>query len=170
VDNFKIKHTGEYGEYVRLAENGELPDGFDQWHIASKYGWTVAHVAAGCSQLPDTFDQWDLCNGGKWAVAHEAAKWGTLPEAFDRWGMTTDRTIELGSVLAIALRRSKDKLPYIDKILTRWNKEKPLCRTPEDWMVFKHVLPEIYSKYAIESSMSMAGLHESGMLIGVEML
>ena len=42
------------------ASYGQLPTDFDQWQIADKEGWTIAHEAAYFDHLPLDFDQWDL--------------------------------------------------------------------------------------------------------------
>jgi len=35
------------------ARCGHLPEGFERWDLANKYGTTVAHVAARCGHLPE---------------------------------------------------------------------------------------------------------------------
>jgi hypothetical protein len=105
-----------YYDYVEQTISGTLPPNFNQWQLATKRGWTVAHVAAKYGHLPADFDQWGLVDNG---------------------GLTVLR------LLLLSIAESSDKHT------TRWGKERPLCKTSEDWEVFKKELPEIYMKYTI---------------------
>lgn len=70
-----------------MAEDGDLPAGFDQWDLADDFGQTVAHVAAESGTLPKDFNKWDLANNEGWTVAHTAAMAGTLPADFKDWDL-----------------------------------------------------------------------------------
>jgi hypothetical protein len=170
------KEYDEYVEYVRLAKEGALHAGFDQWELANKEGYTVAHVAAWGGhlpvlgpadfdrwdladrdgwtvahsmvterELPETFNQWTLANKDGWAVAHVAAQWGHLPKNFDQWGLINNAGMTVLSCLFLSDQSGE----YI----SRWRKERPLCRESADWEVFKKELPEIYRKYAVNECM-----------------
>ena len=69
------------------ALSGLLPEGFTQWSLADKDGRTVAHVAAKHGHLPADFDLWEIADEDGWTVAHEAAFYEHLPEGFNRWGL-----------------------------------------------------------------------------------
>jgi hypothetical protein len=135
-----------YADAYALAITGNLPAKFDQWGLANSDGWTVAHAAAMNGPLPLNFDLWGLDNETGWTVAHEAARYGQLPDSFSQWGMSNNsRTSVLG-----CLRFSGQA----DEYLSRWEKEKPLCKTDADWSVFKAELPEVYYRYAVNEVMS----------------
>jgi hypothetical protein len=63
----------------KAARSGNLPEGFNQWDIATKYGLTVAHEAAAAGHLPAGFNLWGLADEAGVTVAHFAAAWGRLP-------------------------------------------------------------------------------------------
>jgi hypothetical protein len=42
------------------ATEGTLPENFNDWAIADKHGWTIAHEAAHYGHLPKDFSQWTL--------------------------------------------------------------------------------------------------------------
>jgi hypothetical protein len=65
-----------------------LPANFNQWGLATKEGWTVAHTVAGGEYLPEDFSQWELADVEGWSVAHEAAVMGRMPATFNQWGIT----------------------------------------------------------------------------------
>jgi hypothetical protein len=58
----------------KMAQNGTLPVGFNQWNLTNEHGWSVAHVAAYCGHLPDDFNQWDLVDNNGTTVAHVATE------------------------------------------------------------------------------------------------
>jgi hypothetical protein len=145
-------------EYAKLARSGDLPADFDQWGLADENGWTVAHTAALHGHLPVGFNMWDMSNNGGWTVAHAAVTAGIgscpvivsaqevlLPENFDRWGLTDGNDKTVLSCISSGIQ--------LDEYVTRWEKERPLCKTDADWEVFKKELPEIYQKYAISDHM-----------------
>ena len=66
-----------------LARKGELPEGFTDWHLADKNGWTVAHVAAWHGHLPHGFTGLHMADNNGRTVAHVAAQRGHLPACFD---------------------------------------------------------------------------------------
>jgi hypothetical protein len=82
-----VMMTTDIKKLFRQARKGTLPEGFDRWEPADKYGQTVAHVAARFGNLPEGVDRWDLADEDGWTVAHEAAYYGRLPEGFDRWDL-----------------------------------------------------------------------------------
>jgi hypothetical protein len=171
-------YRGSYKEACTLVTTGGLPAGFSQWTIANKHGWTVAHVAASFGMLPHNFDRWDIVNKYAWSVAHEAVEHSSLPESFSQWGLPTEEGWTVAHEAAVwgrlpdnfsqwgrmdsqettvlrTVRKCKDGLlsiSYLRRIMERWDKEKPLCRTDADWEVFKKELPEIYYKYAVKKS------------------
>jgi hypothetical protein len=67
-----------------------LPDDFNDWDLANKEGWTVAHAAASEGWLPKGFNQWELADCDGWTVAHEAATHGCLPKGFKQWSLATE--------------------------------------------------------------------------------
>jgi hypothetical protein len=79
--------------YKKYAEKGTLPADFDQWELADKDGWTVAHQAAYYGHLHGTSDLWGLADKDGWTVAHVAAHQGhlptDLPADFAYWGSVT---------------------------------------------------------------------------------
>ncbi len=83
-----IAVTGTSWAHV-AARAGILPEGFDQWEIADRHGWTVAHEAAMRGNLPHDFKRLDLARPDGWSVAHVLAVGGNLPEGFDRWDLAT---------------------------------------------------------------------------------
>jgi hypothetical protein len=173
----------EYYMYYRdLAEKGALPADFDQWGLANEGGWTIAHRAAWFRYLPDDFDRWDwaavytgrtvaheaaasgylpvdfnqwaLADKEGWTVAHEAAECGHLPVDFDQWGLADNKERPvLRALLFIPKAVNHVVSAKSDKHMSRWGKERPLCKTDADWEVFKTELPEIYQKYSISECM-----------------
>jgi hypothetical protein len=170
-----------YDEYRKEAVAGTLsvlgPPDFSQWALADNRGWTVAHAAANANKLPSDFSQWDLADKSGWTVAHEAVRhgqqlppssfsqwpmaddrgilvahvaalYGSLPDDFDRWG--AESTGSVGGESVLCYLSTSDR---INRFITIWEMERPLCATAEDWEVFKIVLPGVYSKYAIIESM-----------------
>lgn len=77
-------------EYFRKRQC--FPEGFNQWSLANKNGWTIAHLAVQDKRtskaLPEDFDQWNLRDRRGWTVAHEAACYETLPKDFNKWDLT----------------------------------------------------------------------------------
>jgi hypothetical protein len=73
--------------FIAMARDGHLPDGFNDWALANKGGWTVAHQAVKAEDLPEDFDGWDWADNTGWTVAHEAAANHRLPVDFKRWDM-----------------------------------------------------------------------------------
>jgi hypothetical protein len=163
----------EYDEYERLARAGALPADFDQWDLADADGMTVAQVAAMYGHLPADFDQWGLANGNGWTVAHSTARWSHLPAHFGQWDLTDRDGQAVAHVAArhgflpvsfsqwslvdngglTVLGQLLSNITRLDKYVARWEKERPLCKTDVDWMVFKKELPEIYQKYSISECM-----------------
>jgi hypothetical protein len=111
------------------ADEGLLPEGFDQWEIFdpnycycvavvaitadtlpvdfSRWdlvimdnGWTVAHEAAEQDALPDDFNQWELADNEGWTVAHVAASEGCLPNGFDQWHLADKKGRTVAHVAA----------------------------------------------------------------------
>jgi hypothetical protein len=170
IEEFEYEKSAR--EYTKLARSGDLPADFDQWGLANKNGWTVAHTAALHGHLPDNFDQWELANENGWTVAHSSAIHGSLPDKFDQWDMVDNDgrpvahiAAEYGHLLVgfnqwgLSDKSGTSVLGYLcfcgqsDKYAARWWKERPLCRTDTDWEVFKKELSEIYQKYAISDHM-----------------
>jgi hypothetical protein len=153
----------EYDEYERLAETGAFPADFDQWGLADKNGWTLAHDAAAYGQLPVLgpvgFSMWDMSNNAGWTVAHVvvSAQEVLLPEDFDQWGLTDENGKTVLSCISFGIQ--------LDEYVSRWVKEMPLCRTSADWEVFKKELPEIYQKYAISDHMIDADNDQGALLL-----
>jgi hypothetical protein len=125
--------------------HGHLPADFDQWDLANKNGWTVAHSTAMRRHLPAHFSQWDLADNKGWTVAHIAASWGHLPVDFKQWDLADNEGLTVLGQLLLSTRS--------DKFISRWEKERPLCKTDADWAVFKTELPEIHQKYIISEHM-----------------
>jgi hypothetical protein len=165
----------EYDEYAELAKNGTLPADFDQWELAAPTGITVAHEAALWGNLPADFSQWGLAANDRWTVAHTAAREGHLPADFNQWTLA-DKNGRTVAHVAARFRHlpdnfdqwglSNDKgrtvleclLPFSvsadpDPHMSRWGKERPLCKTDADWEIFKKELPEIYQKYTVSECM-----------------
>jgi hypothetical protein len=185
-----------YDDARALVIAGKLPVDFDRWELADISGWTVAHMAALCGHLPANFDQWDLADTNDWTVAHSAAGKGGLPEGFDKYWMTTKSGITVAhtaacggslpadfsrwsmvgsqevTVLRMLLRYStklgnEAAIDFLERIIKRWDKEKPLCETDADWEAFKQELPEVYYKYTINEVISNAscdGISNGAML------
>jgi hypothetical protein len=68
------------------AEYGNLPSNFNQWELATKVGWTVAHEAA-TMFIPDSFSKWDMTDMYGISVVMIAAAHNNLPATFDQWDM-----------------------------------------------------------------------------------
>jgi hypothetical protein len=161
----------KYDKHAELAKDGTLPADFNQWGLADKYGWTIAHVAAAHGHLPEDFKQWGLTNkNGRtvahsaarhghlpsdfsrwgiaddsgWTVAHEAAEHGHLPASFSQWGLLDSKGLSVLGQLLIGTQSNK--------FVSRWRDERPPCKTEADLAVFKTWLPEIYNKYAVVES------------------
>jgi hypothetical protein len=143
--------TREYDKYTQQALEGTLPVNFNQWELADKYGWSVAHAATENGSLPESFDQWELANVFGLTVAHYAASYRHLPVYFDRWSIHRLSPDSIGhvSVLDEVLDAGDDKF------MSLWANERPRCRSQEDWMEFKVKLPEI-EKYSVEDSFCLA--------------
>jgi hypothetical protein len=92
-------------DYMRMAREGTLPDGFDQWELADEDGTTVAHVVARYGRLPVGFDGWELADNNGTTVAHVAAMVGNLPGGFDRWDLADKNGRTVAD--AVRLRWSK---------------------------------------------------------------
>jgi hypothetical protein len=138
----------EYYEYVRLAQEGNLSADSSQWSLIDGDGWTVAHTAAAQGCLPIDFIQWDPTDDEfGWTVGHTAATDGHLPADFDQWGLADNDGLTILSQLLL--------FPHLDKHLSRWERERPLCRADADWDVFKKELPEIYTKYTVTGIMEV---------------
>ena len=88
-------------------EADTLPADFDRWDLADKNGWTVAHEAAEQCALPEGFDQWHLTNNEGWTVAHVAASGGCLPNGFDQWHLADKKGWTVAHVAA-----ENETLPY----------------------------------------------------------
>jgi hypothetical protein len=58
-----------------LLRNQGLPPGFDQWDLADKDGWTLAHWAVMPGRLPPGFNQWRLADKKGLTVAELAYNW-----------------------------------------------------------------------------------------------
>jgi hypothetical protein len=127
-----------------------LPSTFNRWEIADEDGWTVAHEAAKYERLPVDFSQWGLADDSGWTVAHMATLWGALPESFDQWGLANSRGTTVLHYLLTQIGVGADLLLRFNTI---WCKEKPLCKTSDDWEAFKKELPEIHMRYSIGESM-----------------
>jgi hypothetical protein len=136
------------------AQWAELPDGFNHWSLANKDGWTVAHEGADC--LPELFDSWELADKHGWTVAHAAANLGSLPVRFDRWSIGAKYIGANRTVLEVV----RDSIGRNRNLLELWENEKPLCKTDNDWGVFKQIFPSIYNKYTVEEAM-LAGHADS---------
>lgn len=67
-----------------MAENGVLPEGFNDWSLSDESGWTVGDEAAAYGQLPEGFNQWELADENRWTIAHSAAGTGHLPKDFHK--------------------------------------------------------------------------------------
>jgi hypothetical protein len=175
--------NNDFEKYRKQAENGTLPAYFNQWDLANKDGWSVAHSAAYCGNLPSHFTQWELMswnNGNSVSVAHVAARWGHLPANFDWWeladndGWTVAHTAAMGKKLPChfdqwSLRcddtTKKSGTSSVLEVVVDYDdsdlilalaSSKPRCRREEDWEEFKVCLPEIYIKYNTEEVLASA--------------
>jgi hypothetical protein len=142
----------KYDKYKNQAISGLLPLNFKDWGLAGEFGRTVAHVAAEYRHLPAGFKQWDLADEDGKTVAHVEARYGRLPANFSQWSIAD---LEEKTVLRTVCDCWDDSrsVAYMEKIMKRWEKERPLCKTDADWEVFKKELPEIYHKYAVNEVM-----------------
>jgi hypothetical protein len=178
----------KYNEYADLVRSHSLPDDFDQWRVANEDGWTiaheaamrgcipadfnqwelanedgrtVAHTAAFCGRLTLNFNQWELADDDGLTVAHELAESGYLPDDFDQWGMVTKSG---WSVLSYFITFSQHTECY-EHFQIKWAKQKPSCRTQEDWDIFREKLPEVYAKYTIVEFMSEVDVAEQSQMV-----
>jgi len=71
--------TYDYSVAVVAVTAGTLPADFNRWGLADKFGRTLAHEAAEQDALPDDFSQWHLADKDGRTVAHVAAENETLP-------------------------------------------------------------------------------------------
>jgi hypothetical protein len=112
-------------------------------------GWTVAHEAAKFGHLPADFSQWELPDKHGDTVAYIALTSDMLPISFNKWSALINSA---GEQTLLELLSKRVSLRYYNcNIMTFqsiWRTEKPLCKTDEDWVIFKKVLPEVYSKYS----------------------
>jgi hypothetical protein len=140
--------SDEYAVYAGLAKEGALPADFNQWDLVGNDGWTIAHESAMRGTIPASFSYWGALGGVRgWTVAHIAANHQNLPDDFNQWSIADkDGLTVLGHIL-------RDLHTQSDKYMTRWEKERPLCRTEADWDTFKTELPDVYQKYSISEYM-----------------
>jgi hypothetical protein len=69
INSNKAMGVKELNALFYAAEQGKLPKGFSDWHLAYRNGWTIAHAAAVHGKLPKGFDRWDLKDGKGVAVS-----------------------------------------------------------------------------------------------------
>lgn len=66
--------------------NKKLPDNFVDYHLANRYGFTVAHEALILDALPAWFKGCHLTDDEGYTVAHYACIYGfKLPASFNDW-------------------------------------------------------------------------------------
>jgi hypothetical protein len=85
-----------------------------------------------------------------------AASSGHLSANFSQWGKVVG--LQRVTVLRLVLDEDRsvangDDIRFLEEIMRRWDKEKPLCETDADWEVFKQELPEVYCRYAVNEVM-----------------
>jgi hypothetical protein len=93
-----MEEHDKYDEYKRSAIDGTLPVDFDEWSIANREGFTVAHVAAQYGHLPADFSQWELADKDGWTVAHMAVRNGHLPANFDQWDLVDSSGVRVSDL------------------------------------------------------------------------
>jgi hypothetical protein len=105
------------------------------------------YALASKGRLPLDFDAWDYYEypDDMWTVAHEAACYGHLRESIDIWGRKDKGGL---SVLFVFVDcNGEDTLRRWEGV---WLNNKPKCRTPDDWEVFKQYFPDVYLRHHME--------------------
>ena len=98
----------DYCVAVVAVTAGTLPADFSRWDLViMDNGWTVAHEAAEQGELPKGFDQWHLANDEGWTVAHVAASEGRMPKGFNQWHLADKKGWTVAHVAA-----ENERLPY----------------------------------------------------------
>ncbi|MDR1857115.1 MAG: hypothetical protein LBR22_08180 [Desulfovibrio sp.] len=105
-----------------LAEEGLLPEGFQEWHWPNAQGDTIAHVAVKSKRiLPDEFTGWDWRNASGTSVARLASMHDVLPASFDKWDI-----MDLDGPITHTVARRQRLPPDFDK----WEIRDARGRTP----------------------------------------
>jgi hypothetical protein len=113
-----------------LLNQTTFPSDFDQWDLANKRGYTVAHTAAMMNSLPADFNQWALADENGWPVAHEAALYRHLPKDFDQWDLVDNLNKTVASWAIIKNDLSEDD--YMKwKIMQTLDTKEDNCHTTE---------------------------------------